>query len=255
MLGFGWRSKMEASYVLKFEADPFRLQKTQDSMSKIPAGLIKVLIADEHEIIRLGLVAMLEVPGIAVVGTASTGSAVLTMAKKLKPSVVLLDVLISDTDAFELAEKISQKLPATKVIMLSLSDNPTYMARAAVVGVSGYLLQDICRSDLIDAICKVAAGTTPKPAAMLPAGSKAKSTYRTIQATLQDRTANSKHNLTPREQQVLRHLALGLSNNETAQSLEITVETVKEYVQNLFKKIHVNHRTQAAVWALSHGFL
>ena len=252
MLGFGWRSKMEASYVLKFEADPFRLQKTQDSMSKIPAGLIKVLIADEHEIIRLGLVAMLEVPGIAVVGTASTGSAVLTMAKKLNPSVVLLDVLISDTDAFELAEKISQKLPATKVIMLSLSDNPTYMARAAVVGVSGYLLQDICRSDLIDAICKVAAGTTPKPAAKLPAGSKAKSTYRTIQATLQDRTANSKHN---REQQVLRHLALGLSNNETAQSLEITVETVKEHVQNLFKKIHVNHRTQAAVWALSHGFL
>ena len=230
MLGFGWRSKMEASYVLKFEADPFRLQKTQDSMSKIPAGLIKVLIADEHEIIRLGLVAMLEVPGIAVVGTASTGSAVLTMAKKLKPSVVLLDVLISDTDAFELAEKISQKLPATKVIMLSLSDNPTYMARAAVVGVS---------SDLIDAICNVAAGTTPKPAAKLPAGSKAKSTYRTIQATLQDRTANSKHNLTPREQQVLRHLALGLSNNETAQSLEITVETVKEHVQNLFKKIHV----------------
>ena len=164
---------MEARYVLKFEADPFRLQKTQDSMSKIPAGLIKVLIADEHEIIRLGLVAMLEVPGIAVVGTASTGSAVLTMAKKLKPSVVLLDVLISDTDAFELAETISQKLPATKVIMLSLSDNPTYMARAAVVGVSGYLLQDICRSDLIDAICKVAAGTTPKPAAKLPAGPQA----------------------------------------------------------------------------------
>ena len=233
----------------------FALNNTHYPMSKTPTSLITVLVVDAHEIVRLGLVAMLDAPSIAVLGTASTGSAALTMAKKLKPSVVLLDVLIPDTDAFALADKISQKLPATKVIMLSLSDNPTYMARAAVVGVSGYLLHDIDRSELIDAICKVAAGTTPNTVARPLAGSKAKSTYRTIQATLQDRTANLKHNLTPREQQVLRHLALGLSNNETAHSLGISVETVKEHVQNLFRKIHVSHRTQAAVWALKHGFV
>jgi len=208
---------------------------------------ISLLVAYPKELIRAGLRAMLAGSSVKIVGEASDAKSTLTLAKKHKPDVVLLDVAIPGGDAFELVTKLAKSLPATKFILLSVLDNPTYMARARAVGAAHCLLKDVSQKELVTAIENAAAG---KPAA--GTGSFAK-----VTASMQERDSRAARDagVTPREEQVLRHVALGLSNDEIARSLEISVETVKEHVQNLLRKLAVNDRTQAAVWAVKLGLV
>jgi DNA-binding NarL/FixJ family response regulator len=205
---------------------------------------ITLLIAYPKELIRAGLRAMLAGSRVKVVGEASDYPSTLTLTKKHKPAVVLLAAAIPGGDAFELVRELSAAQPATKFILLTAVDNPTYMARARAVGAANCLLKGVSQQELVKAIENAAAG---KPAT--DAGPFVK-----IGASMNGRAkiaADSR--LTPREEQVLRHVAFGLSNEEIAQSLEISVETVKEHVQNLLRKLGVNDRTQAAVWAVQSG--
>jgi DNA-binding NarL/FixJ family response regulator len=206
---------------------------------------VSLLIADSQEIIRLGLRAMLAGSGIKIVGEATDATSTLTLAKKHKPAVVLLDVAIPGGEAFEVAGKLSKALPATNVVFMTEIDNPTYMARARAVGAANCLLMGFSQRELVAAIQNAAAG---KPAS--GTGPFAK-----VTATMEPRDARTARDsgLTPRESQVLSHVAFGLSNDEIARSLEISVETVKEHVQNLLRKLAVNDRTQAAVWAVQSG--
>jgi len=206
---------------------------------------VSLLIAHPHELIRAGLRAMLDKSGIKAVGEATDAPSTLTLAKKQKPDVVILDAAIPGGDAFELVLKLTKTLPATRFILLSVLDNPTYMARARAAGASNFLLMGFSQRELVAAIQNAAAG---KPAS--GTGSFAK-----VTASMQERDSRAAHDagVTPREEQVLRHVALGLSNDEIARSLEISVETVKEHVQNLLRKLSVNDRTQAAVWAVKSG--
>jgi DNA-binding NarL/FixJ family response regulator len=207
----------------------------------MPAS-ISLLIAYPKELIRAGLRAMLDKSGIKPVGEATDAPSTLTLAKKHKPDVVLLDAAIPGGDAFELVTKLAKSLPATKFVFLSALDNPTYMARAQAAGASNFLLKSVGQKELITAIQnavsgKAAAGAEP---------------FATVMASMaaRDTRAARDAGVTPREEQVLRHIAFGLSNDEISQSLEISVETVKEHVQNLLRKLAVNDRTQAAVWAV-----
>jgi DNA-binding NarL/FixJ family response regulator len=207
---------------------------------------ISLLIAYPKELIRAGLQAMLAGSTVKIVGEASDAPTTLTLAKKHKPAVVLLDAAIPDGDAFELVAKLSRDLPATKFILLSALDNPTYMARARAAGAANCLLKNFTQKELVTAIENAAGG---KPAS----GS---APYAKIAAAMEPRDALAvAHNsrLTPRESQVLSHVAVGLSNNEIARSMKISVETVKEHVQNLLRKLAVSDRTQAAVWAVQSG--
>ena len=206
---------------------------------------IPLIVAYPKELIRAGLRAMLEKTGIKIVGEAGDASSALTLAKKHKPTVVLLDAAIPGGDAFELVTKLSKTLPATKFILLSAIDNPTYMARARAVGATNFLLMGFSQRELITAIVNAAAG---KPAL----GS---APFAKIAASMEPRDTQAARDsgLTPRESQVLSHVAFGLSNDEIARSLAISTETVKEHVQNLLRKLDVNDRTQAAVWALKAG--
>jgi len=201
---------------------------------------IRVLIADDHEVVRSGLVALLADSEVEVVGAASGGHEVVTLAQEKKPDVVLLDIRMADGDGLEALDEIRTLVPETKVMMLSTFDNPTYMARAAALGASDYLLKGSSREQLLAAILAVAAGESPLKAEMRRLAGKAGETV--------DPEIDAP--LTPREGQVLRHMALGLSNKEIGRSLGITVDTVKEHVQNILRKIHVTDRTQAAVWAV-----
>ena len=180
-----------------------------------------------------------------IVGESSDAKSTLTLAKKHKPAVVLLDAAIPGGDAFELARTLAKPLPATKFVFVTEIDNPTYMARARAVGAANCLLMGFSERELVTAIEHAAAG---KPVA----GS---GPYAKIAASMESRDAQAARDsgLTPRESQVLSHVAYGLSNDEIAQSLEISVETVKEHVQNLLRKLAVNDRTQAAVWAVQSG--
>jgi DNA-binding NarL/FixJ family response regulator len=208
---------------------------------------ISLLVAYPKELIRAGLRAMLEKTGIKIVGEAVDAPSTLALAKKHKPAVILLDATIPGGDAFELARTLSKPLPATKFVFVTEIDNPTYMARARAVGAANFLLMGFSQRELVTAIEGAAAG---KPVS--GAGPFFK-----ITASMEPRYPQAARDsgLTPRESQVLSHVALGLSNDEIARSLEISVETVKEHVQNLLRKLAAKDRTQAAVWAVQSGVL
>ena len=211
----------------------------------MPAS-ISLLVAYPQELIRAGLRAMLSGSPVKIVGEASDAPSTFTLAKKHKPAVVLLDAAIPGGDAFELVTRLTKALPATKFILLSAIDNPTYMARARAVGAANFLLHNVTQKELVVAIRTAAAGKRAMDTGP----------FTKIAASMEGQEQGTvETGLTRREEQVLRHVALGLSNQEIAGSLEISVETTKEHVHNIFRKLAVNDRTQAAVWAVKSGVI
>jgi DNA-binding NarL/FixJ family response regulator len=207
---------------------------------------IRIIIADDHEVVRCGLVSILDDTGIEVVAEAESGDDAVRLAKKYKPDVILLDIRMAPgTDGLIALEKIRADAPGVICIMLTTFDNPTYVARAVASGAHDYVLKGCSRQELLDAVTGAAAGKLPMRAGEL----------RRVATTMANRvpTPDPDVPLTAREMQVLRHVALGLSNKEIAKSLTISVETVKEHVQNILRKLFVNDRTQAAVWAVRRG--
>ena len=206
---------------------------------------IKVLVVDDHEIIQHGLQSVFKDTVVRVAGEASTADEAVRQARKLKPDVILLDVLLESGDSLDAVKRLRAAAPTAKVVMLSAFDNPTYVARAVSAGAHDYLLKTATRAELIAAVQGAAAGAPPSRSGELKrmATSMAK----------RDASVGGGVQLTPRETQVLRLLAMGLSNQEIADSLGISIETVKEHVQNLLRKTSLSDRTQAAVWALRQG--
>lgn len=206
---------------------------------------VKVVIADDHEVVRRGLVSLLAGTEVSIVGEASSGDEAVKVAKKAKPQVVLLDVRMPGSDGLAALEKIRAQMPGVRCVMLSTFDNPTYVARAVAAGAHDYVLKGCTRSELVRAITDAAAGAAPQKVGEL----------RRVATTMANRASvpDPEVPLTARELQVLRHMALGLSNKEIANSLTISVETVKEHVQNILRKLSVSDRTQAAVWAVRRG--
>jgi len=205
---------------------------------------VKLLIADDHEVVRSGLVSLLANSDINVVAMAASGAEAVRLAREHLPDVALLDIRMSDGDGLTALEQIHRELPNTRVVMLSAYDNPTYMARAHAMGASDYLLKGSGREQLLATIHAVMAGNQPSIHGEL---------HRVAGTMAMRQKTDDEASLTQRETQVLRHLALGLSNKEIGTSLSISVETVKEHVQHLLRKIGVSDRTQAAVWAVRKG--
>jgi len=206
-----------------------------------------MLVADDHEVIRSGMASMLEGTEIEIVGQAGSGQETVSLARELKPDVISLDIRMENGDGLTALEQIREAMPDSKVMILSTFDNPTYVARAHALGAKEYVLKGSSRDQLVDAIRAVAAGKdSPRQGQMSRIAG---------QMATRNKQPDSEIPLTQRETQVLRHLALGLSNKEIAQSLEISIETVKEHVQHLLRKMGVNDRTQAAVWAVRKGLV
>lgn len=208
---------------------------------------VRLLILDDHEVVRLGLVSLMQGTEIEVIAQASNSAEALRLAEKHRPDIVLMDVRLADEDdVFESLDRLCQSVPGTRVIILSTYDNPTYMARAITLGASDYVLKGSSREVLMDSIRAVARGDQPARSEEL----------QRVTAAL---TRNGRDEILPamtrRETQVLRHVALGLSNKEIARSLDVSVETVKEHVANMLHKLGVTDRTQAAVWAVRQGWV
>jgi DNA-binding NarL/FixJ family response regulator len=214
---------------------------------------VKILFADDHEVIRRGIPALFEGSDVEVVGVAATGTELAKMVGQKEPDAVLLDVRLHADDGLDVLSNLRKKYPQIPVVMISTYDNPTYVARSIACGASDYLLKSSTRDEMVDAVVRAAHHETPPETSVL----------RQVQTTMEKRKdkgeATAKEHrempLTNRERQVLRHIALGLSNKEIGVSLSISVETVKEHVQNILRKLNVPDRTAAAVWAVKVGLV
>ena len=204
--------------------------------------VIKLLVADDHEVVRRGLHTLFKDTDVKIVAEAANGKEAVEQTLKHKPDVVLMDIRMPDVDGLDAIEKLRKKSPDTPVVILSTYDNPTYVARSVALGAFDYVLKGAPRKELIAAVSRAARRDQPTESSIL----------QRIKVTLEKKRegVGEEMPLTERETQVLRHIALGLSNREIARSLEISVETVKEHVQNILRKIQCTDRTQAAVWAV-----
>jgi len=203
---------------------------------------IKLLVADDHEVVRCGLRSLLADTDVEIVAEVGTGEDAVRYALENDPDVVLLDIRMPSGDGLTALGRIKLDKPEMPVLMLSTFDNPTYIARSVALGASGYLLKGCTRDDLLRAIRMAAAGESAWTRDELRRVTGALATPRLA--------ADVEVPLTQRESEVLRQLAYGLTNKEIAQALHISYETVKEHVQHILRKIGVSDRTQAAVWAV-----
>jgi DNA-binding NarL/FixJ family response regulator len=208
---------------------------------------IRVLIADDHAVVRAGLRSMVAGSDIEIVAEAWDGTQALALAIERRPDLVLLDVRMPDVDGITCLGRLRTELPDMPVLMFSAYDNPTYVARAVALGAAGYLVKTADLNEILEAIRRVAAGESIWNREELRRVTGALSTPRAA--------AELEVPLTKRESEVLKQLALGLSNKEIALSLSISYETVKEHVQHILRKVGVSDRTQAAVWAVRKGLV
>jgi DNA-binding NarL/FixJ family response regulator len=203
---------------------------------------IRLLIADDHEMVRSGLKSMLAGTEIQVVATVASGQEAVKHALENKVDVVLLDVRMPDSDGLNALGRIKLDKPDLPILMFSYFDNPTYVARAVALGASGYLLKGCTRDELVNAIKTAAAGESTFTRNGLRRVTGSMATPRL--------TADVEVALTQREGEVLRQMACGMMNKQIAEALHIGTETVKEHVEHILRKIGVTDRTQAAVWAV-----
>ena len=208
---------------------------------------IRLLIADDHAVVRAGLRSMTADTEIEIVAEAADGNEAFSQAGQHRPDVVLLDVRMPGSDGITCLGRLRTEMPDLPVMMFSAYDNPTYIARAVALGASGYLVKTAGREEVLTAIRRVAAGEPIWSREELRRVTGALSTPRAA--------ADLEVPLTKRESEVLKQLALGLSNREIAQALSISYETVKEHVQHILRKVGVSDRTQAAVWAVRRGLV
>lgn len=213
--------------------------------------MINVMLVDDHSMVREGIRQLLELDGdIKVIGEAGNGMMCLEMLETLTPDVILLDINMPQMDGLQVLAKLKERRLNNKVLILTIHNEVEYLMRAVEIGVAGYLLKDSESSVLKEAIFAVYNGENFIDSTMTPL-LKEQNYLKELQ-----REARSKEKvLSTREIEVLCALAEGLYNKEIASKLQISEKTVKNHVSNIFKKIGVSDRTQAAVYAIRHKFV
>ena len=206
---------------------------------------IKVLIADDHTVVRKGIRALLETePGITVVGEAADGEDAIHKALALKPDVILMDLVMPKLDGVQAIKELREVLPEIKVLVLTSFAEDRRIVAAIEAGALGYLLKDSSPEDLVRAIREVHRGESslhPKVAQQL------------VKKLRRPAEEPEREELTARERKVLALIARGLSNREIAKELSISEPTVRTHVSNILRKLGLKSRTQAALYALRQG--
>ncbi|MBN1812604.1 MAG: response regulator transcription factor [Anaerolineae bacterium] len=200
---------------------------------------IRVLVADDHLVVREGLVVMLQGAGeFEVVGEACDGQEAIRLTEELHPDVVLIDVQMPGVGGIEATRQIKKRVPEAQVVILSSFDQDEYIYRSIQAGAKGYVLKDSELEELLDVVSAAAHGES-----LLPAHIATKLVKRVS-------AAQGGHGLTKREYEVLCFLAKGMRNREIAKRLNITERTVKNHVTQIIAKLGVKSRTEAVTKAL-----
>ena len=209
---------------------------------------VKIMIADDHSLIREGLKNLLELDGdIQVIAEAEDGVDCLAKLKKCTPDVLLLDINMPRKNGLEVLQSLKNSRSKIKVLVLTVHNDVEYLMKAVDIGVDGYILKDSESAELKKAIFAVAEGKNYIQPSLIPALNS-----KMIEKIRDEGKIDS---LTKRELEVLKLLAVGMYNKEVAERLEISERTVKNHVSNIFKKLEVADRTQAAVFAIRNNLI
>lgn len=207
--------------------------------------MIRVLIADDHAVLRHGLRLILNEPtDLSVIGEASNGEEAVALAMELQPDVVLMDVEMPHLGGIEAARRIRAVSPNIQVLMLTISSKDKDLIEAVKAGARGYLLKSAESSQVVDAIRRIATGETILPPTL-------------VTRVLDELTTPTPKPqiLTDREQEILRLVAQGLGNKEIASKLHISENTVKTHVSHILEKLNLNNRAEAAAYAVRTGLI
>jgi DNA-binding NarL/FixJ family response regulator len=206
---------------------------------------IRVMIVDDHQIVREGLQILLaEEPEFEVVGTAGDGATALVLVENSTPDVIMMDLVLPDLDGIEVTRRILRDHPSMRVLILTTFAEDHSVRDAIRAGATGYLLKDVLKPDLLRALRDTAAGR----ASLHPEAQQ-----HLMRQVTESQTPPPHASLTKREADILRLIAEGRSNKEIALALSLTEGTVKGYVSTIFDKLGVADRTQAALYAVKHG--
>src|SRR5512137_1139783 len=201
---------------------------------------IRILIADDHYIVRMGLVAIVNTEAdMEVVAEAADGAQAIELFAKCRPDLALLDTRMPVKDGIQATIDIRKRFPDASIVMLTAFDGDADIRRAFAAGVKGYVLKSSTGEDLIPALRAVFAGEQWVPAEI--------ATRLAALRTFEE--------LTPREVEVLQHLAKGMANKQIAEALHITEYTVKDHLKNILAKLRVADRTEAVTVALRRGII
>lgn len=211
-------------------------------------SIINVMIVDDHPMMREGIKQLLEFDGeISVVSEASDGEECLAILQKNIPDVLLLDINMPKKNGIEVLEEIKRKKIPVKVLILTVHNEVEYLVKAVDIGVDGYILKDSESSELKKAINVVLNGENYIQPSLIP--------ILNSKLTSRDIDKEKIELLTKRELEVLIQVANGMFNKEIAIALNISERTVKNHISNIFKKIEVADRTQAAVFAIKNNLI
>jgi DNA-binding NarL/FixJ family response regulator len=211
---------------------------------------VRIVVADDHEVVRAGFAALLETqPDFTVLGIAADGAEAVRICRELRPDVVLMDIRMPGMDGIEATRQLAG---GSRILILTTFDLDDYVYDALCAGASGFLLKDATAERLFDAVRVVAAGE----ALLAPAVTRRLiSEFARLRPRQDTPSAAALAALTPRETQVLRLVAEGLSNLEIAARLVVTEETVKTHVSRVLSKLGLRDRTQAVVTAYESGLV
>jgi two-component system, NarL family, response regulator NreC len=209
--------------------------------------VIKVVVVDDHAVVRSGLRLLLDAhEDIEVVGEAGNAKDAIFRARALKPDVILLDVVMPGASGIDVLPELLRESPQTKVLVLSMQDDPSYVREAFGAGASGYVLKEAADEEVVSAVRAIAKG-----------GQYVHPTLgaRMVAAEAEERAAVEADPLSEREREVLRLLALGHTNQEIAQELYISVRTAESHRAHIMQKLRLATRAELVRYALSHGLL
>jgi DNA-binding NarL/FixJ family response regulator len=207
------------------------------------------VLVDDHDLFRTGLVNLLTEQGVHVVGEAGTGEAAVQQVRDLAPDVVVMDIHMPGITGVEATREIAAVAPRTRVVVLTISEDDNDVVDAVMAGACGYLLKSSSMEELVAGINAAAAGES------LISPAIAAKVLQLLRANTFDRAQTSRAELSERELDVLKLIAIGKDNAEIAKELFISPKTVKNHISNILMKLQIDNRIQAAVYAVRSGIV